>query len=372
MVLLSSRGRGNEDEEVMKQGQREEEEDRREEEMAAAARLDHLEGRHSEEPLANDGNTTVEAYKQRKSERDAKVASDAVVVMVVGKEDESVQQSIELAKTTLASSYYSNLPLSDINGTETGHAHSNSIHSSVHTERASHEDIEFLSLPVFSAVYRTGTVLLPLHGRILVLRPPVSEEEDEDEVDAINGSSASSSSSKEAPASLAAVLVSCIGISRAVRDGLATFSDLVAIHRVSIEQRDILAVTKADLWDKTSALESITRRKVDLEQRLIRSRERVATLKYQSIQNLRYEHSLANMSELLRGFNRASTNLSSGVLGLWSQSSKVLMSPMASHVTLRDAGCVLLILIDVTRIERGKRTVPCSYPRILLSRLRWQ
>ena len=78
----------------------------------------------------------------------------------------------------------------------------------------------------------------------------MSDEEDKDEVDNIHGSSDIASDIPDSHASLAAVLISCVGISRAVKEGLTTFHDLVSIHRVSIEQRDILAVTKADLWDK--------------------------------------------------------------------------------------------------------------------------
>ena len=338
-----------------KQEQEEEEEDVHETELADSRRLDRLTGK----TLADDGNTTVAAHQQRKNERDARVASSAVVVMVVGKEDESVQKSVAVAKDTLASSYYRDLQPSDIHGTSAGHTPSRTEQPTMHKERVPQDNVEFILLPLFSAVYRTGTVLLPLHGRVLVIRPPVSDEEGRDEVDAINNQASSATDGSEAPASLAAVLVSCIGISRAVRDGIATFSDLVAIHRVSIEQRDALAVTKADLWDRSGALESTTRRNLELEQRLSKYRERVATLSHQSIQNLRYEHTLANLSELLRGFNKASTNLSSGALGLWSQSSKVLMSLMASHVTLRGCG---LCLVDPDRFDRDRGDDPSSAP----------
>ena len=160
-------------------------------------------------------------------------------------------------------------------------------------------------------------------------------------------------------ASLAAVLISCVGISRAVKEGLTTFHDLVSIHRVSIEQRDILAVTKADLWDKSSALDTALRHKTELEQHVRKYRERVSTLNYKSIQNFRYEDTLANLSELLRGFNKASTNLQNGVLGLWSQSSKVLMSLLASHISLRGCG---LCVVDPDRFDEKRNHDLTSAP----------
>ena len=144
----------------VKQTQQVQNEDAREADFAESTRLNHLEGSRDDEALVDNVNTAASVYQQRKHERDSVIESSPIVVMVVGKEDRSVQEGIVKAKAILDSSCFRDHSPSDIRGASANRMHSNTGNTHKQESMAPEEEVEFLSLPLFSAVYRTGTVLL--------------------------------------------------------------------------------------------------------------------------------------------------------------------------------------------------------------------
>ena len=127
----------------VKQTQQVQNEDAREADFAESTRLNHLEGSRDDEALVDNVNTAASVYQQRKHERDSGIESSPIVVMVVGKEDRSVQEGIVKAKAILDSSCFRDHSPSDIRGASANRMHSNTGDTHKQESMAPEEEVEF-------------------------------------------------------------------------------------------------------------------------------------------------------------------------------------------------------------------------------------
>jgi hypothetical protein len=215
----------------------------------------------------------------------------------------------------------------------------------VETEDAYGESIRstrVITTPAFSAAYPAGSLLIPVRGRMLVLRPPahVSVALD-NSASPVAGVSNSKTTVRAAASSLRAVLLGACGLARGIEEGLSQFAAVRELNRSHLHTKDNLAVTTTDLEHASQQVGNLSALRDRLQSRLETASARVEFLQSCHVQNLRYAQRLADHAELTRGINRSCTNVAAGVLPAWSQASKLLMSLLASHVVLRGCGLCL-------------------------------